>query len=152
MNKEFPENKAVDTQGVEKEATPENLENNYQRYLELGGIINEKDYQNALDRMNNTRILDKKSPEIRNSIQQVVNMARYAKIELNDSEDVHDPKILLYVILRLDIKPEDVEYHHSQMSDQRIFGEVLRMLGDADLLDKLIKAYPNISFKYEKGK
>ena len=152
MNKEFPENKAVDTQGVGKEATPENLENNYKHYLELGGIINEKDYQSALDRMNNAYALDKKSPGIRNSIQQAVDMARYAKIELNDSEDVHDSKILLYVILRLDVKPEDVEYHHSQMSDQRIFGEVLRMLGDADLLDKLIKAYPNISFKYEKGK
>ena len=36
--------------------------------------------------------------------------------------------------------------------NQRIFGEVLRMLGDADSLDKLIKTYPNISFKYEKGK
>ena len=135
----------------EKE-TADNLENNYQHYLELGGIINEKDYQSALDRMNNAYALDKKSPGIRNSIQQAVDMARYAKIELNDSEDVHDSKILLYVILRLDVKPEDVEYHHSQMSDQRIFGEVLRMLGDADSLDKLIKAYLNISFKYEKRK
>ena len=82
MNKEFPENKAVDTQGVEKEATPENLENNYQRYLELGGIINEEDYRSALDRMNNA--LDKKSPEIRNSIQQAVDIARHTKTELND--------------------------------------------------------------------
>src|SRR3990167_9251575 len=121
MNKEFPENKAVDTQGVGKEATPENLENNYQRYLELGGIINEEDYRSALDRMNNA--LDKKSPEIRNSIQQAVDIARHTKTELNDSEDVLDPKIMLYVILRFDVKPEDVEHHHSQMSDQRIFGE-----------------------------
>ena len=135
----------------EKE-TADIVENNYQRYLGLGGIINENDYQSALDRMNSVHTLDRKDPQVIDSIQQVVDMARYAKIILSDLKDVLDPRVVLYVILRLDTKPEDVEYHHSQMSDQRIFGEVLRMLGDASSLDKLIKAYPNISFKYERGK
>ena len=134
----------------EKE-TADIVENNYQRYLGLGGIINENDYQSALDRMNNTRTLNGNDPQVRNSILQAVEMARHAEVELNDSlETVPDPKIVLYVILRLDTKPKDVEYHHSQMSDQRIFGEVLRMLGDVDSFDKLVKAYPNISFKYER--
>lgn len=135
----------------EKE-TADTFENNYQHYVELGGIINEKDYQSALGRMNNTSTLGRRSPQIIDSIQQAVNTARYAGIELKDSGDVLDPKIRLYVILRLDVRPEGVEHHHSQMGDQRIFGEVLRMLGDADSLDKLVKAYPNISFKYERGK
>ncbi len=135
----------------EKE-TADIVENNYQRYLGLGGIINENDYQSALDRMNSVHTLDRKDPQVIDSIRQVVDMARYAKIILSDLKDVLDPRVVLYVILRLDTKPEDVEYHHSQMSDQRIFGEVLRMLGDASSLDKLIKAYPNISFKYERGK
>ena len=135
----------------EKE-TADIVENNYQRYLGLGGIINENDYQSALDRMNSVHTLDRKDPQVIDSIRQVVNMARYAKITLGDFKNVFDPRVILYVILRLDTKPEDVEYHHSQMSDQRIFGEVLRMLGDASSLDKLIKAYPNISFKYERGK
>ena len=134
----------------EKE-TADTFKNNYQHYLELGGIINEEDYKSALDRMNNTRALDRKNPQVIDSRRQVADIARYAKIELNDSEDVLDPKIVLYVILRLDVGPEGVEYHHSQMSDQRIFGEVLRMLGDADSLDRLIKSYSNISFKYERG-
>ena len=136
------------------EKTVDIPENNYQHYLELGGIINEKDYQSALDRMNSVHTLDRKDPQVIDSIRQVVDMARYAKIELGDSEDVVDidPRIVLYVILRLDVGPEGVKYHHSQMSDQRIFGEVLRMLGDANSLNKLIKAYPNISFKYERGK
>ncbi len=127
-------------------------ENNYQRYMELGGIINKKDYQSALDRMNNTHALDRKNPQVRSLIFQAMEITRDARIELNDSKDVLDPKIVLYVILRSDVKPKDVEHHHSQMSDQNIFGEVLRMLGDADSLDKLIRAYPNISFKYERGK
>lgn len=150
MSKESIKNKVVDTQNIEKE-TADIPENSYQRYVELGGIINEKDYQSALDRMDKTRTLDRKNPQVRNSIQQALGIARYAKIKLNDSENVLEPKIVLYVTLRNDAKPEDVKYHHSQMSDQRIFGEVLRMLGDADSLDKLIKTYPNISFKYEKG-
>ncbi|MEK7076160.1 MAG: hypothetical protein AAB941_00645 [Patescibacteria group bacterium] len=135
----------------EKE-TADIVENNYQRYLGLGGIINENDYQSALDRMNSVHTLDRKDPQVIDSIRQVVDMARYAKITLGDFKNVFDPRVILYVILRLDTKPEDVKYHHSQMSDQRIFGEVLRMLGDASSLDKLIKAYPNISFKYERGK
>lgn len=140
MRKEFLEKETADI-----------LENNYQRYLELGGIINENDCQSALDRMNSAHALDRKDPQVIDSIRQVVDMARYVKIKLNDSEDVLDPMVVLYVILRLDTKPKDVKYHHSQMSDQRIFGEVLRMVGDADSFDKLVKAYPNISFKYERG-
>lgn len=128
------------------------LENSYQRYLELGGIINGIDYQSALDRMNKIKTLDRNNPEVKNEIFQAENIARYAGIELSNLKNVLDPKIVLYVILRNDTKPKDVKYHHSQMSDQRIFGEVLRMLGDADSLDKLIKFHPNISFKYEKGK
>jgi hypothetical protein len=150
MSKELFEDKAVDMQD-EKE-TADILENSYQHYLELGGVINEKDYQSALDRMHNARVLDRKNPQISSSILQVMGIARHAEIKLNDLEDASDPRIVLYVILRNDIKPEDVEYHHSQMSDQRIFGEVLRTLGDADSLDKLIKTYPNISFEYERGK
>lgn len=148
MSKESFEKKIVDTQGI-KEGT--NLENSYQRYLELGGVINEKDYQSALDRMNKTHTLDRKNPQVRNSIQQALGIARYAEIKLNDSEDVLDPKIVLYEVLRNDTQPKGMGYHYSQMSDQRIFGEVLRMLGDVDSLDKLIKAYPNISFKYKRG-
>ncbi len=130
------------------------FENSHQSYLELGEIVNEKDYQSALDRMNKTFTLDRNNPQVRSSIQQALGVARYAKIELNDndSEGTLDPRIVLYVILRNDINLANVKHHHSQISDQRIFGEVLRMLGDVDSFDKLIKAYPNISFKYERGK
>ena len=124
--------------------------NDYGCYLELGGIINEEDYQSAIDRMN-SRTLETMDMRVRNSIRQARKIAEYSGIELTGSEDTLDPRIVLYVILRLDTKPEEVKYHHEQMSDQRIFGEVLRMLGDEDSLDKLAKAHPHISFKYERG-
>src|SRR3989344_4559411 len=127
----------------------------YRRYLELGGIINETDYQSAIDRM--YRALDGRGPQVRSSemlsrVEQAKGIARCSGIELSDSGDAPDPRVvLLYVILRSDTRPEGVKYHHDQMSDQRIFAEVLRMLGDKDSFDKLVKAHPHISFKYERG-
>jgi len=124
----------------------------YRHYLELGGIINETDYQNAIDRMYSTHMLERKDPQVRSSIMQVWIMAEYSGIRLNNLEDVSDSRIVLYVILRGDVESDGVKYHHSQMSDQRIFGEVLRMLGDTDSFSKLVKAYPHISFEYEREK
>ncbi len=77
---------------------------------------------------------------------QAENIAKFAGIELHNTEDAIDKRIALYAILRSDVKPKGVEHYHSDMSDQRLFAEVLRMLGDDESLDKMIVAYPNISF------
>jgi len=111
----------------------------YGNYRELGGIINEKDCVSALDRVGETTTFNK------SLIRQAENIAKYAGIVLENSDGV-DPRVKLYAVLRTDNKPEDVEYHHSQISDQRLFAEALRMLGDVDSLNKVIAAYPNISF------
>ena len=127
-----------------KESFSSQDKNSYQHYMELGGIINEKDYQSALDRSKQTITLDKTS-EVQ--VSEVSGIARFSRIALHNSKDSLDPRVALYIILRSDFKSkEEVEYHHSDMIDQRIFAQVLRMLGDADSLKKLIEAYPNISF------
>jgi hypothetical protein len=64
---------------------------------------------------------------------------------LRNTENTIDQRTILYATLRSDVAPKEVEHHHSQMSDQRLFAEVLRMLGDVESLDKMIEAYPNIS-------
>ena len=125
-------------------AASDNIKENksYRQYWESGGIINEKDYESILTRARNTTTLDE------TRIKQAEGIAKFAGIELNNTEDGIDQRIILYGILRSDIKPEEVKSHHSQMSDQRLFAEALRMLGDVESLDKMIKAYPNISFIY----
>ena len=128
-------------------AEPDNAKEkiSYQRYLNLGGNINEKDYESALKNAKDTTTLDK------TLITNAKNIAKFAGIELHDTKDNIDPRIILYGILRRDIQPKDVTHHHQQMSDQRIFAEALRMLGDVDSLKKVIKAYegnPSMSFKY----
>jgi len=114
--------------------------NCYERYKELGGIINEKDYESALTRAKNTTALDLLL------IKQLEFIAEFAGIELHSTEDAVDRRAILYGILRTDSKPKEAKYHHSQMSDQRLFAEALRMLGDTDALHKLVSTHPHISF------
>ena len=109
-------------------------ENNYRRYRELGGIINEKDYESALTRAKNGA-----TPDVAR-IKQARLIARFAGIEPRNQITT------LYGILRADTAPAEVLCHHSQMSDQRLFAEALRMLGDVDALTKLISAHPQIDF------
>src|SRR3989344_5550146 len=105
--------------GADMQDNPEGK--SYQRYLELGGIINEQDNNDVPDK---------------NHIGQVRMMADVAGIGLLMRTET-DPRVILYSILRSDIRPKDVEHHHSQMSDWRLFAEVLRMLEDMDAFNKL---------------
>ena len=127
MHKEHLE-KGVDVQNPPEKYT-------YQHYLELGGIINENDYNSAMMRTQNTTRFNE------SIIRQAENIAKVGGIELHNTGDTVDPKIILYGILRSDVRPEGVKHHHQQMSDQRLFAEVLRMLEDTDALAKLKDAY-----------
>lgn len=142
MSPELLEQEVLDPEMEEKE-TGEDLDDNYQTYIGLGGIINETDFKNSLEKLKNTTSMDK----ARIAQSQVI--ANRSGIKLHNSIDSLDPRTILYGILRSDTppaNPKEAQYHHSQMSDQRIFAEVLRMLGDADSLQKLIETHPNISF------
>lgn len=119
------------------EAPKEN--SRYNQYREFGGIINEKDYESALARAQDIGTVPEKIP-----IRQAEHIAEFAGIELRNIKDAIDSRAVLYAILRTDTKTKEVEYHHSQMSDQRIFAEALRMLGDTDALAKLINAYHKV--------
>ena len=116
----------------------------YQQYRELGGIINEEDYQSALDRAQSTARLDNES-----LVAQVELIAKVSGITLHNSEDILDQRTILYGILRTDTNSGE-KYHHNRMGDQQLFAEALRMLGDTDSLKKLIEAHPN-SFRSTKN-
>lgn len=137
------ENGPGDTQDIEEKKTVDTPDNNFLRYVGLGGIINGKDFQSSLARAKQTTTVDKIF------IAQAESMANTSGIVLHNSKDFLDPRIILYGILRSDIKPKEIKNHHSQMSDQHLFAEALRMLGDVGSLEKLIAAHPNISFNYK---
>ena len=128
--------------------TPDNTKERqlYRQYLKRGGNINKEDWKSALERAKDTTVIDQ------TLITNAKNIARIAGIELDTTKNTVDPKIILYGILRRDVRAEGVERHHDEMRDEHIFAEVLRMLGDIDSLKKLIEAYkkvnPNMSFNY----
>ena len=146
-NEESFEKRITDMRDVKKEGAGDMSENNYPRYQELGGIINEKDYQSALARVKDTAIPDKMPrKQLEQLVKQSEFIAEYSGIKLHNTKNDLDKRIILYIILRTDAKPTEVKYHHSQMGDQRLFAEALRMLEDTNSLQKLIETYPNISF------
>ncbi|OGD24718.1 MAG: hypothetical protein A3A98_01435 [Candidatus Staskawiczbacteria bacterium RIFCSPLOWO2_01_FULL_40_39] len=116
----------------------EHEKDSYEQYQELGGIINRDDYESALQRSAETGMVS----DI--MVAQIENMAKFAGIELQNEKSADDPWVKLYAVLRSDSKPEEVKYHYSQMSDQRLFAEVLRILRDTDALSKLIDAHHKI--------
>lgn len=121
-------------------ATPDNTkEKSYNQYRDLGGIINEKDYKNTIIKAENTTVID------RTRLMQAESIAKFAGIELHNTENAIDQRIILYGILRDDIQPVETETHPNQMSDQHLFAEALRMLGDIESLNKMIDVYKNIS-------
>lgn len=121
MNKEHLE------KGVDVQNTPE--ENNYQRYLNMGGIINEKDYGSAMAKA-------KETIEINETQRiQAENIAEHAGIELTHPEGTLDKKLILYGVLQ-SIKPKEIG-----RSDFRFFKETLRMLEDTNALNKLKTTY-----------
>ncbi len=125
------------TMDMEQNKSAEQI--SYEEYKKIGGILNRKDYERALFRAKELKTVNKAH------IAQVENTARFAGIELKYPEGGYDPRIALYAVLRADENPEPKsEDHHSELSDQRLFAEVLRMLGDTESLRKLIYTHPNI--------
>lgn len=110
----------------------------YSRYQELGGIINEGDYNKALRQAGKIISLSTCL------VVQAEMIAQFARVPL-DNKEFLDKITVLYGVLRTDTNP-GLKYHHSQMSDQRLFAEALRMLDYPDLLEQVIAAYPNINF------
>lgn len=72
--------------------------------------------------------------------------------ELGAVKFAKDKRAALFGILRGDTNTSGAEHHHSQMNDQNLFAEALRMSGDEESLKKLAEAYPDISFEYGKEK
>jgi hypothetical protein len=100
--------------------------NDWQKYQELGGIIDEPGYASAMERANDSYEIDE------NKVKRIRAIAYAAEIELTPQA------VKLFSILRGDEKPSGVEHHHSQMTDEKLLIQVLLILGDKELADKII--------------
>jgi hypothetical protein len=113
--------------------------NSFEKYQSAGGIINKKDYESALAQAKKIKGVDA------SRLAQVRIMAGASGIVLEDTGTEIDPRVALYSVLRADINTDTkVGHQHNYLSDQRLFREVLLMLGDTESLGKLISAHPHI--------
>lgn len=116
------------------ESAAENV-HEYKEYKALGGILDEREYRNVLGRIDSSRNVPPNSPT---SLQAKV-MANVAGITLSPET------VVLYGILRNDVKPDpDTEEHYSTLTDQKLFAEALRMVGDKDSLATFIEKHAHI--------
>ncbi len=119
-------------------------ESSYSQYLALGGTITSEDYNSARQACCYSTFKNR-SLSINIQITQVEGIARHSGILLEDSKIVLDKRIALYIHLRSICLSDEKNDRHIHMCDQRLFGEVLRILGDSSSLKKLLLTYPNIS-------
>lgn len=107
----------------------------YETYRESGGVFDEQDYNEILGQNENMapdqRILNKQRE------MQAEEMAKLAGIDLNKIQNA----VEVYGVLRSTPTGHDAENHHSQMPDQSLFAEALRISGNMDELYKLIEKY-----------
>lgn len=110
----------------------------YAGYVRCGGLINETDYQSAMERADAGKVNEVLE-------RHVENMAEFSGVSLDAIriETGIDPRVL-YGILREDVGAEGLKHHHSQMSDQKLFVETLHMLQKDDAACAVENAYPNI--------
>jgi len=124
-------------------ASLEAPQNDYEKYRNAGGFLSEADFANALAEVKARRTVEP------HSLSQAEGMAKAAGIVLESREEGIDPRVALYDVLhdmlRVDTQGDVKRYHHSQLSDQPLFAEALRMLDDTESLAKFLKMHSAIS-------
>ena len=120
--------------GINNMPSIEQEKDRYELYLKLGGVSKRKNYRSALHEAETITPSE-------SSMMQAENMAQRAKIELQKDGIGH--VVRLYAALRGNER-------YAQESDQKVFAEALRMLGDSDSLKKLTEANIEIFSNYTK--
>jgi hypothetical protein len=97
---------------------------NYAEYRALHGTLSPEEYQDVLRR----------AMEASRWLENANSMARAAEITLSPET------MTLYGILR-DEKPDPAKKHYSELSDQELLAEALRIVGNKPSLDTFIKRF-----------
>lgn len=112
----------------------------------LNGIINEFDFRRLIYATKASTLPSLKAGldafeqhQIDQRVLQAENMAEAAGIELDNSAGL-DPRVLLFAIMRAETRPKGAEFYHDDMTDNRMFEEVLRMAGDVVSLNKFLES------------
>jgi hypothetical protein len=105
----------------------------YEKYKVSGGRLSPEEYRNVLARFAD----GKENPSASLSSAHANSMARAAGITLTSEA------VSLYGKLRAE-QPDPEKEHYSEMSDQQLLAEALRISGDTRSLTAFMEKYPHI--------
>ena len=115
----------------------------YEGYIALGGRIDEENYQRVMKRASEESSHFRVN-QLRDQTRSTADVSGISLDVVRDEACI-DPRCI-YEILRYDVKPADVKDHHSQMCDQQLLVESLRMLEQGSAAQAIIDRHPHISF------
>lgn len=113
----------------------------YEGYVACGGRIDEVNYRRVMKAVQNAP-LDGESAKRQTDITALISGVSLEAIR-NDTGI--DPRAI-YGILRHDHMPLEVKAHHTQMSDQQLLVESLRMLEQEGAVQAIMDKHPHIEF------
>ncbi len=114
----------------------------YGRYLALGGRIDEENYGRVMKRVIAESGLVQHFARIQTSTTAAISGISLCAVR---DETGVDPRFI-YGILRHDVASDNIKHHHSQMSDQELLVESLRMLERKEESLAVIAKHPHITF------
>lgn len=145
MNKEIQGSEADAVELLEETAATIEHEPKYSYagYVAVGGRIDEANYQRVMKRASEESGHFRVN-HLRDQTRSTADVSGVSLDAVRDDVGI-DPRCI-YEILRYDEKPADAKDHHSQMSDQELLVESLRMLEQGSAAQAIIDKHPHISF------
>jgi len=116
----------------------------YAGYLAHGGRIDEATYNSVMQRVGEDPAADF-AEDFADSQTKITADISGISLDAIRNETGIDPRFI-YGVLRHDMGPDGVEHHHSQMSDQQLLVESLRMLEQGSAVGAVIDKHPHMQF------
>ena len=120
----------------------------YAGYVACGGRINEVNYTRVMNLAHESMPYEPRVNQAGVAMgDQIKITAETSGVDIGaiTTETGIDPRCI-YDILRNDVKPADVEYHHGSMGDQALLVESLRMLEQGDAVQAIVDKHLHIWF------
>lgn len=141
----YREEEAVENEMPNATSSPEGeLRFVYADYVSIGGRLDEESYSQVMKKAEQESMSGITGNFARAQTATIANVSGIS-LEAIHQEAGLDP-VSIYEILRSDKIPAGVSDHHSQMNDQQLLVESLRMLGQQDAVNAIIATHPHIIF------
>ncbi len=141
----YREEETIEVAKPEEATSPESeSRHTYTDYVSMGGRLDEENYARVMKKAEEESGAGITSSYARAQVATIADISGISLEHIRDEVGL-DP-VVIYEILRNDKIPKEVANHHSQMIDQQLLVESLRMLGAQSATLAIIAKHPHITF------